>query len=424
MSDGSRGSRGKDGPGGDGVSPPKKDAAQPAVLVSRVVDVGWQRAPSPASVRGTKPIAHAAASPPIPEEPPTEKRPQVAPSPHSQRPRAPDEGAFPLEAPSSPSIEATFERLLGSFDEAMDGIVASERNVGQPPASSRVADENDLKDVRELFAQLAAKHARPVRDFMIELRWNEARSTWLGACASTVQSLRTAADRLVLTELCAALDAYGKELATAASHANGAVLDGAPKEALLATYARLAELMPQAFALDLDQSQRESVIVHALLSQVPGVRKAAIDRIFGAGLATLSAMEAARADDLAEATGIDRVIAARIVERFKHYKTERNETKTDAAHTEERARLAQLLKRLRYQHDEHERAAADWSDDARAAKRRMREARQATMLEINVVLARLGETERVKTLEKLPFGRKVEELEAYLVEAERASHGA
>jgi hypothetical protein len=54
-------------------------------------------------------------------------------------------------------------------------------------------------------------------------------------------------------------------------------------------------------------------------------------------------------------------------------------------------------------------------------KKQIRQERTETMLEINVLLARLGEVRRVELLERLPFERKLEELERYL-QAHNSKH--
>lgn len=64
----------------------------------------------------------------------------------------------------------------------------------------------DLAEVRSLFAQLAVNHVRQVRDFMIDLRWRDATLEWVGICEPALRSLRRAADKLELRELCGALD--------------------------------------------------------------------------------------------------------------------------------------------------------------------------------------------------------------------------
>ena len=78
------------------------------------------------------------------------------------------------------------------------------------------------------------------------------------------------------------------------------------------------------------------------------------------------------------------------------------------------------MKRLRHQHGEFEKLAESWAPGAASAKKTLRQSREATLLECNVVLARLGEVDRLREIEKMPFDRKVVALEAYLDEAARA----
>ncbi len=426
--------------------------APPAVVVSRVVNVSWERrsptgpmprvqappAPQqppqapPAQARPpmppqriTAPLHAPILTPPPPavddeeEDPPTDPNFQSKLGPNSTRPSTNDRDRASLFDPgTSPSIEATFDKLLNDVDASFDEMIASVRG-SRPPESGRAGQPDDLADVRDLFGQLAAKHMRPVRDFMIDLKWGEAPQSWLAVSEPAVRSLRGAAERLTLSDLADALDGFGAALEQAAI-VKAPTVTGEMRDKLIEAYAKLAIAMPQAFALEEDQSQRESVIIHSLLLQVPGVRKVTIDKLYAAGLSSLEPMFTAKGEDIVSTTGIERALADRIVERFQHYRRELKSVVPDAGHTQERDRLAQLAKRLRHQHDEFEKAAASWADDAAAKKKSMREARAATLLEVNVVLARLGEVERLKTFERLPFEKKVEELEAYLAEAEKS----
>jgi hypothetical protein len=60
----------------------------------------------------------------------------------------------------------------------------------------------------------------------------------------------------------------------------GTTIAEARAQSLMGAYAKLAELMPEAFGLDGERGRRETIIVHALLQQVPDVRKATIDKIY------------------------------------------------------------------------------------------------------------------------------------------------
>jgi hypothetical protein len=339
------------------------------------------------------------------------KPPQVElDRPSSVRPTAPEMSA-PNGGPAS--ISDTFERLL-SAEDLDAGFASLEHDWGVPEGHGLAA--TDLAEVRVLFAQLAANHVRQVRDFMIDLRWSEPTVDWLPICEPAMRSLRRAADKLDLAELCVALDKFSEALA--ATQATGArTIGGEHRAALLARYEELSGLMPQAFALDLDRSQREAVIMQSLLLQVRDVKKVTLDKMYAAGLTTLEAMFLATPGDIAATTGIPEALAARIVERFRTYHEQVKTTVPDATRAQERQRIAELMSRLRREHEEYSRASESWSRDASERKKELRKARAQTLLDIQVELARLGEVERLDQLERLPFEKKLAHLESFLEEA-------
>jgi hypothetical protein len=396
-------------------------AAPPPVVVSRTIEIGGgprsQQRPSAPTIQigpPSKPTAPAAASPPpgasrtptLKVETPTLK---VDPGPpKSVRPTAP----AMTPADGTPSIADTFERLLASDVEA--GFAAFEREPGSAPHID--VSLTDLAEVRSLFAQLAANHVRQVRDFMIDLRWSDATVDWIGICLPALSSLRRAADKLELRELVAALDRFSAVL-SGAQVGGARTIDGDTRAAILHSYDALSTVMPQAFALDLDRSQREGVILQSLLLQVPEVKKVTLDKLYAAGLTTLEAMLLANPGDVAATTGIDEALAVRIVERFRTYKDQVKTAVPDVTRAHEREKIAELTARLRSEHVAFESAAQGWTREADEKKKELRKARAQTLLDIQVVLARLGEVDRLKEIERLPFERKLAHLEAFLDEA-------
>jgi hypothetical protein len=335
-------------------------------------------------------------------------------APRSTRPTA----AWDLQAQPEPqSIAGTFAALLNDVDASF-GSLQMQKGDSQRPGGKEAGQLSGvgLSDVRELFADLAANHMRQVRDFMIDVKWGEATRDWAHVCEPALRSLRRAAEKLELTELCQGLDDYRAALEMVAS-SEERVIAGATRDLLVECYGKLLEIMPQAFALESDRTQREAVIVQSLLLQVPEVRKVTIDKLYAAGLTSLEVMYAARADDVAATTGIPLRLAERIVEKVQVYRKEIATVVPDAARSAERERLTVLARELKRQHTEYEQAAAAWSEDATAKKRYLRQARDETLLRIKVLLARLGEVERLSTIERLPFQRKIENIETFLEEA-------
>jgi hypothetical protein len=274
----------------------------------------------------------------------------------------------------------------------------------------------DLAPVRELFAELAANHMRHVRDFMIDVKWGEVTRDWIHVCLPPVRTLRKAAERLDLHELGEALDKLAREL-DAANAAGGVMLDAGEKERLLETYADLVEIMPTAFALDRDKTQREAVIVQALLLQVPDVRKVTIDKMHAAGLTSLNVLFEANAHDIAHVAGIPDSLSAKIVERVQAYRAELKQASPQDARAAEREKLAALTEALRQHHGAYERAADAWGPEAKAQKRDHFRAREDSWLAITVVLARFGEVDRLQGIEKVPFAQRIAQLTDYLEEA-------
>jgi hypothetical protein len=389
-------------------------AAQPSVIVTRSIDIGGpksQARPSAPTINIGPPAKQTVpghAAPPVASKTPTLKIESVPPPPKSVRPTAPD--MTPGEGVAS--IADTFERLLAT--DVDNGFAALEREPGSSPHID--VSLTDLAEVRSLFAQLASNHVRQVRDFMIDLRWSDATADWIGICEPALRSLRRAADKLELAELCTALDGFSAALAGTPG-SGGRTIDGDRRASILKSYEVLSAVMPQAFALDLDRSQREAVILQSLLLQVPEVKKVTLDKLYAAGLTTLEAMLLATPGDVAATTGIDEALARHIVSRFGEYKEQVRKAVPDATRTNEREKVAELTARLRREHTAFESAAKGWTREADEQKKELRRARAQTLLDIQLVLARLGEVDRIKEIERLPFDRKLVHLESFLEEA-------
>lgn len=391
----------------------------PTVVVSRVLDVGQQQL-----VPRKPPAPDAAPSPPVPAKASAPGRPpSVVPPPlrppalGGSRPRLPTQitGAMPGE-----SLWDSVEALLDDVDAGFGAITGETppQTLRDPaPGAAKVAHAaplgESLAPARELFTQLAATHVRHVRDFMIDVKAGSATSEWLSLCIPSIDGVRRMAEQFEITDLVKALETYLAALKDAAA-GTAFSIEGTVRDRLLATYAPLVALLPSAFALDAVKSRREGIIVQSLLLQVPGVRKVTIDKIYAAGLTTLDSFYVAKPEEIAQTTGIDRTLAERISERFRRYKAEVQAAVPDDSRSSEHARLESLAKDLGAHHMGFERAE---KDDDGGRKRELRKARDTTLLEIKVLMARVGEVELLGRLEKLPFGLKLAELERYLEEA-------
>jgi hypothetical protein len=299
----------------------------------------------------------------------------------------------------------------GSIAHAFDALMAENDRPSQPGTH-----DADLTPVRELFAELAAGHMRHVRDFMIDLKWGEATRDWIEICLPAVTSLRRAAERLGLGELDHGLARLAGELEVTTT-SGGRTIDGEAKDRLLDAYGQLVALLPQAFALERDRSQREAVIVQTLLLQIPDVRKVTIDKLHAAGLTSLEVLFAANASDIAAVAGVHEALATRIVERVAAYRAELEEASPRDARAAEREKLTMLTATLKVHHEAFEKAKDGWSPEDKAEKRARMIAREEAWLAIALVLARFGEVDTLKGIEKVPFAQRITQLEGWLEDA-------
>jgi hypothetical protein len=324
-------------------------------------------------------------------------------------------GAPPADEAPRPSdgLISDLDAALRDVDTRFDELISGDDRLA--PASERPAD---LKDMREIFAHIAAGHMRPVRDFMIELQWGEPPRDWIGICRPSIGMLRKACEQVKIVGLAFALDDFADEL-NRIEKTGERTISGAGKATLLERYGTLVDLLPQTFTLSEARNQRETVIVDSLLKQVPDVGKVTIDKLYAAGLGSLEALFVAKADEVAVAAGIDLRLAERIVQRFRWYKSEIESIKPDEKHSPERVRLAKLLGDLSEAHlDFMEVSEALPTDESTKRKRELRNARQALLSEIQVVLARMGAVELVREVERLPFEKKIEAIDRHLQQAE------
>lgn len=308
------------------------------------------------------------------------------------------------------------QQLRSNLDDAFSGLEA-----GGNGAQAVEPTERDLESVRELFEDMAADYMARVRDFMIEVKWGEATPSWAGRCEPVVRSLRRFADKVGYAELSLRLKNYGAQLA-AARRAGGAMIAGDPAKALTAAFDALAELTPAVFELDKERDRREPIIVESLLRQVP-VRRVALDKLHAAGLHKLKAFFSAKASDMASLADVSVDTAQQIVACFAEYR-ERSDASLSAADVNaEHRRLKSLVADLRREQQAYERAARQWSAEALANKRHYRQTREQALLRIHVSLARLGQLDELRAIERQSYPSKLDSLQQYLARSAAAGLG-
>lgn len=398
-------------------APPAKATATATAAAPAKSEGGvkTEEAPKPNPAKSSAPaVAAAPAKSSAPAPAPSQSSPNVAaPPPAPAKASAPAKGPSPAKAsapiaPAGKSGDEVLDEVLGNLDASFNAIF-DEKAHGKDGRT----EDSDRTAMLELFYEIAANHLKPVRNFMTELSMGDARREWVAIARPAVESILSAAQQIGIPELEKRLLGFAETFA----HVDGStafMISGELRQTFLTQYQRLASYMPKAFALDSGRDRNESLLTHSLLLQIPDVRKVTIDKLYRAGLSAMEVLFLATRDDLAATTGVRSVLAERIVEKFQGYRrTSQAPTSRDkkAARAAELGKLAGLIGELKKHHQSFENAPATMSD---AQKRGLRLSRQATILDITVVLAELGEADLVTQLEKLPFEHKIQKLEAYL----------
>jgi len=336
----------------------------------------------------------------------------VAPPPPEPAPAVPQPVAASI---SQPNLSATREpippapvprwsgetRRAKSVSEAFESLSEVQVDAPSVPAAG-VSTVEDLAAVRGVFNEVAAVHVSQVRDIMLELRYGEAHPAWIESTKPALKSLRAMAAQMELTDLVAALDEFV------------VAVGGSDKTVLMQRYQKLIELIPNAFSLDVERDRREPIIIEALLSQVEGVERPIIDKLFAVGLNRLDALLSANVDDLVVVANVRHDLAITIVDHFQAYRQSARSVMSAPDPVSEKKQLHDLLIVMSLQNDEFNRADKDWTDEARTAKRELRKQREQTFQKIKVALARLGEREQLSRLERLPFKDRIAMLDRYL----------
>ena len=281
--------------------------------------------------------------------------------------------------------------------------------------------EAEAADLMSLFSQIATSYVGPVTDFIAKLRVGPVMTGWVDLCEPEIGSMVRASSSMGYESLRAELEHFGALLE--GGRRRGRVIDADDRAQILASYQRLADLLPQTFPVvepDPD-AESEAIILNSLLKQIKGVGRVTIGRLFSAGLVTLEAYYVADPDDLAAAAGIRPSLASAICDRFRMYQ-EVSELASDRDIVVRR--LGTLVEALRAAQFDYKKATLEeWYTHAPSrAKAAARRERQQTMWKINVALAELGELAMLNAIKDEIYDKRIERLEAF-VTSERGQQG-
>jgi hypothetical protein len=312
-------------------------------------------------------------------------------------------------------VDSFFDDLDAPATSSLDPAGALE-----PPAAAEEGSslESESPETREMFGAIAATYVRPVRQFLTRLQDGPVSTEWLEICLPAVAMVGRSARMMGFASLLPPLDRFEALLREAGG--NEAVVDGANREAILAAFAELSSALPEAFAFQEGEDQRDTVIVHGLLRQVPDVGKVTLDKIFGAGVTTVEMLERANPGDLTQTTGVSSRLSERICEAVAEYCIERDARQGFDSPTLWLDALEPLLADLAAHHAGFLERKGHAAQDAEA-RRTHRRARETASLRLSVLLAEMGEVQLVDELQKLSFENRIQRLRAFA--AALAGHG-
>ena len=302
------------------------------------------------------------------------------------------------------------------LDEAVEYLDKSFENacmtqIGREPLL-RPADDTVAQD---LFVQIAAHYARPIKCFISELARGAATKKWIDICRPVLQSIMGAAKTMNLDQAVRSMAALDTILGQAEKSSQG-LFEGELRQCTLKSYEELANILPWVFQIDEEDQRREDIIIRSLLGQIPGVGRATLAKLYRAGLGSLSSLLMAQKEDLAVTTSISLSLCERICEKLQTYRAVVESMPRDATQSGYRCCLAKLVRELRHQEEEIERTLARASSKLalETERQQRRQLRQRCNLQIMVTLAELGELDLIQKIQKLSFKRRIRKLEKYL----------
>jgi hypothetical protein len=322
----------------------------------------------------------------------------------------------------SPDLPDEF--MSDSAEELMEGFLrdALKPDSGDGAASPLDPDESchlrleTAPETREMFEGIAAVYVGPVRQFLARLQVGPVSTEWVEMCLPAVSMVGRSATEMGLQDLVPILDQLAACLSRA-GRGDATTIDGTLRDAILEVAAQLAALLPHAFGVEEERDQKDGIILHSLLRQVPDVGKVTLDKIFRAGLTSLEMLHHASARELARTTGVPAHLCNRICQVVQDHCVHRS-VEAVGSITDWPYLLEPVVAELAQHHQAFQDCDGDRSAVAEERKRHRR-ARQNAALRANVLLAEMGQVHLVDEIQRLPFDGRIQRLRDFMASLEQ-----
>ncbi len=230
----------------------------------------------------------------------------------SEHGQAPPSVIFQPVAEPEEDTNSFLEEVAGAFDDAFDRACSGEAELADS-STEATRDEQSEAAVRELFVEIAANYATPLKSFMFELQRGTAGKHEIELCRPVLDGIRGAVEIMNFPQAAERMSDIDDAFQLALDR-NEQLVRGEIRQRILSTYGALVQIMPEAFRLGDDGQRREDLIIKSLLNQIPGLGCVTLEKLYKAGLGSLNALSLANREDLAAATGISRRMSGLICE--------------------------------------------------------------------------------------------------------------
>ncbi|HVN79750.1 MAG TPA: helix-hairpin-helix domain-containing protein, partial [Terriglobia bacterium] len=304
------------------------------------------------------------------------------------------------------------DEMIEALDTAFDNACSPAPGSGAGHANLRPDEE---ASIQELFAEITAAYAVPLKSLIFELHRHTATRDSIEFCRPILRSIRGAAEKINLPEIVHRMEALDQCLALAQAGPDR-YLEGEIRDQILSKYNFLAEILPEGFRVGEESRKCEDIIIHSLLQEIPGVGCVTFEKLYQSGLGSLRMLFMGNPEDLAAASGIRRQLCEKICLRMQQYREEAERRAGQPSQLGYRSRLVELVTELRKLNVNEKRGNSPSSvKELGVEKRERRKQRIGLLQEVNVTLAELGELDLIRKLEKVSFKRRICLLDEHLL---------
>jgi HPt (histidine-containing phosphotransfer) domain-containing protein len=308
---------------------------------------------------------------------------------------------------SQPILDEVIDGLDDAFESACSIVPGTDSNYGTHTA-------DDEASIQELFCQIAATYSVPLKNLIFALRNHTATKNNIEFCRPILHSIRSAAETINLSEAVQRMEQFDTALAEGQSCADLFLKDKIRMK-ILDAYGALAAVLPATFQFGEESQKREDIIIHSLLQQIPGVGRLTFEKLSRSGLASLSMLLSANPEDLAAATGIKRKLCVKICNEVQDYSKRAEQRASQTSQSGYHSRLDELVNKLRKRSNKGKTGVASGSSSHSSHQGRTRRLRRnQILLEVNVILAELGELDLIFQLQKASPKRQIQILNQLL----------